>query len=809
MLPWRESPQVLLHFHKLIRHSANFFAGSVSQWGEVKKKHPKTKESTPLANETNTRGRGRGSIEGRGRGRGAERATRAGRGARTVSQANGTKQADKPIKTTEEVWDVAATQPAESKPTNGEATIDWINEVGKDQSASIAPEEPKPAAASAQSSTKAGGWASLFAKPPPAPVVKKAPTPSAAPVPAATSTAAAESVPTSAPEEPISVPAPAPEPVIDEPPIEIASSPIETPQNETDPSELPSALDTEAAIVLTPSKDELTEKNLDKLPDISHPVATATAASTTASTQDPMNPAVPVASAVRPGMSGYAASALKATSGTGRSASYSRKVLEQQEAVVMPGNHAVDRAAVQFGKMGMNGDDDEADEEREEPETRTQLPDDSPAAPRASLPPAIPEAKAPAETVSNEAPMPRPAPGLPPAPQAQQSSPPQSSNYSDQYRYSQGQKAYDPFTQQSQPQGPATTETFSNQVPAQSQGHPGNLQDYSQYYNTSREYQQYYGGYGHGQDTQRSGSSYGTSAQDAQAQYATSRPQQAYGQQDASNSGHNTPNPSASSHQAQQSQHVQGQTAQGGQGGYPYGYPSGYGQQYPQYGGASYMGGGGMSQRYGQNRPMFDDVRRGDSDYYGGNQYGYGHNQQQYGASYKSNMYGQPQQHQYSHDYSSSPAANAGFGGREATYGRTGSAQPSEAQQSAAGSNAFGGMPDPFGRTASGFGQTQGHGSHQSGEEQVKQSGPSPSLQGNRPGSALNNMGSQQQGGLPHQQSQHSAQGFSGYPQYGGFGGNQSHQGSYGGGYGTNAAFGGYGRGYGAGWSGNYGSGHN
>jgi hypothetical protein len=73
-------------------------------------------------------------------------------------------------------------------------------------------------------------------------------------------------------------------------------------------------------------------------------------------------------------------------------------------------------------------------------------------------------------------------------------------------------------------------------------------------------------------------------------------------------------------------------------------------------------------------------------------------------------MYGQP--HGFSYDHSSSPATAGSFNqsapGRDSVYGRTGSTQPSETQQTAAGTNAFGaGMSDVFGRTQAGFGQNQ------------------------------------------------------------------------------------------------------
>ncbi|OQV03798.1 CUE domain-containing protein isoform 2 [Cladophialophora immunda] len=753
-------------------------SGTISQWGEVKKKHPKPKEIPPASTDASTRGRGRGNFEGRGRGRGAERGARGGRGAKSVSAAhtNGTK----PAQTTDGL-DSATPAPADAAavdtaPTNGDATAteSWPNEPGKDSLTSLQTEEPKPASAAAPATAKPGGWAGLFAKPPPAPAPKKAPAP---PPPAV---AQPEQLPVE------------PEPVIEEPvpPTEpIAPPPIEAVDyNQEGPN-------------------ELTEQNLEKLPDTSHPIESATAASTVASTQDPL--AAPEASktAARP-VSGYAATALKATGGTSRSASFARKVMEQQEAVVMPGNHAIEKAAVQFGKLGLNGPDDiDVDEDREEPETRTQLPDDSPAAPRASLPPAVPEAQqtpaaAPTQPLAEaSATAQRQAPGLPSAPQpAHEPSPQTSSAYAEQYRYGQGQKPFDPFGQPPTTQA-QTQEPFSNQVPSQPST-ATSQPDYSSYY--GRDAYNYYG-YGHGQDAQRSGSTFGTSAPDSQGQYATSRPQHGMGQQEAQGSGQNTPAPGIPGHPTQQpSGHMQQNQGHG----YPgYGYPSAYNQQYPQYG-ANYMG--SINHRYGVNRPMFDDVRRQENEYYG-SQYNYGA-QNHYGNTYKSNMYGQPQQG-YSYEHSSSPANVSGFG-REGGYGRAGSAQPSEAQQSAAGSTSFGGMPDPFGRSSSSFGQAQGlaqqHGAHS--EDPAKPSGPSPSMQGGRPGSAVNSFPGQQQGGLPPP-SQHSGQqAFGAYPQYGGglgSGHQNTHQNTGYGGYGSNTGFGTYG-GYGGGrgWNGSYGSGH-
>jgi hypothetical protein len=784
--------------------------GAISQWGEVKKKHPKAKDATAATTETSTRGRGRGGFEGRGRGRGAERGARGGRGAKATAgtHTNGTKS-------TGDGWDTAATTQETSggwdaAPTNGDtpaaAADDWAHEPGKDALASLQTEEPKPASSAAPAAAKPGLWAGLFAKPPPAPAPKKAPAPPPQPEPTVPDVEPAPVVEDSA----------APIESIEPPPIE----PVEI--QDDGPSELPSAPHSDTGRELTPSKDELTEHNLEKLPDTSHPLESATQASTVASTLDPLA-AHDTKTAPRPPMSGYHATALKATGGGGsRSASFARKVMEQQEAVVMPGNHAIEKAAVQFGKMGLSADDVDVDEDREEPETRTQLPDDSPAAPRASLPPALPETQQTPATAASQ-PLPeapasaqRQAAGLPSASSQTHEPSPQSASasaYNEQYRYGQGQKPYDPFGQQQPPTSQAASqEPFSNQVPSQPST-ATTQPDYSYY--GGRDAFNYYN-YGHGQEAHRSGSAFGSSAPEGQAQYATSRPQQhgaGQGQPEAQGSGNNTPAPGLPGHHTQQhSGHMQ----QGHGQGYPagYGFPAGYAQQYPQYA-SNYLR--NVNHQYGANRPMFDDVRRQDSDYYGGQQqYGYG--QSHYQNQYKSNMYGQPQQG-YSYEHSSSPA-NVNTYGREAGYGRTGSTQPSEAQQNAPAGTGFGGMPDPFGRSSSGFGQTQGlgqqaqqqqHGGHS--EDPAKASGPSPSMQGGRPGSAVNSGFPAQQGGLPPP-SQHSAQqaAFGNYAQYGqGSGHQNTHQqtAAYGS-YGSNSGFGG-GYGYGGargGWNGNYGSGH-
>ena len=774
-----------------------------------------------------TRGsRGRGGLEGRARGRGSDRG-RGGRGGRASSHTNGARASEKAAKTGQEGWvDTTAATTTEAAgswadaPTNGDAA--GSDQVASGDAAKEAPAKSEEVKSNIIPSGKVTGWAGLFAKPAPEPASKK----SAIPAPLAVE------VLISQPEEKV--------------PDEVAEQLPEEPSIDGISGDITDAPSSDSALTLTPSKDELTHDNLEHIPDVSQPPPTATAASTVASTQDRHSNLTSTQPTVRPGMSGYAASAMKATFGAGRTSSFQRKVLEQQEAVVMPENHAVSRAAMQFGSMNINGspDDPGLDEDREEPETRTQLPDDSPVAPRASLPPPPPPPAGQPPAAVEPAPAARPAPGLPPAPQQQSASPPQTTAYADQFaRYGQpAQKAYETFGQQpAQQQQSQAHDAFASQAPTQTQ--PASTSapnDYSAFYNQDGQrnisYQNYYG-YGQNQDVQqRSGSAFGTTATESQPQYATSRPQGGFGQQDAQHSGTNTPNPAIPSqpsqqHQPQSQQMHQGQ---GSHGGYPYAYGNaGYNQPYPQY--ASYMG--QMNQhQYGQNRPMFDDARRYDESYIShNNQYGsYG---RQYGGHYnKSGMYNQPQP-QYSYEHSSSPANAVSFNqssvGREGGYGRTGSAQPSESQQ-AAGSSAFGGMNDLFSRDQSGFGghtpMSQQHSGQMGldepskGYDPAKTSGPSPSIKNaHRPASAANNMqshqGSQSAGFPPPQNQQGNQQAFGGYSQYGGFGtnaaGHQPGQSNHPqstqqyGAYGGSAAFGNYG-GYGSGrgWSGSYGGAH-
>ena len=552
----------------------------------------------------------------------------------------------------------------------------------------------------------------------------------------------------------------------------------------------------------------MTKNNLAQIPDVSPPAPTATAASTVGSALDANAAAASTPARGAPGL--YPTSAFKHSA---RGPGAQRRVMEQQEAVVMPGNHAVDRAAVQFGSMGLNGDaaDVDIDENREDAETRAQPPQHSPVAPRASLPPSTqPQASTETPTVS------RPAPGLPPVPQASADS-----SFTDFARYTDAQKPYDPFSQQvTQPQ-PQIQEPFANQAPVQPTVTTGS--EYSPFYTMDQRLPyNYYGTYGQSQDatgTQRAAAGFGpVSGAEVQPHVpATQPPAGRYGHVDAPNSGHTTPNPTLpGATQAPAAQHMPGQAA------YGYNYPYFSNPHY-----ASYMS--QMNQhQYGRNRPMYDDARRYDDHYMPHSQYGYGSQYAPYG---KAGMYGQP--HAFSYDHSSSPATAGSFNqampGRETMYGRTGSAQPSESQQTAAGSNAFGGsMSDVFGRSQGSFGQNQPISQQPpvtteetKSFDTPKAGGPSPSLaQANRPGSATNSVPGQPQAqtGLPPLQGQQGQQGFGAYPQlnpqYGGLGSLGGHQaaatqthhqatayGNYGG-AGFANYYGNTGRG---GWGGNYG----
>lgn len=541
--------------------------GSVSQFAEVPKKakdrsRSKAKENVaPTDGALGVRGgriegprRGGDSVRG-GRGRGTDRGrggfggTRGGRGGTTTGP-----RAPSSIPTTESAaWDTtsAGTEPKE----NGQAA-----EQAKEASE---PKSTVEAAASAVAGAAKKTWASMFSAPKPAPAPPK-PTEKAAPAPEEHTHVPDETPAHEVAQEPavhaeeLPIP-PIADEVVEEPPIAVEDT------SKLTPDKIGEASGPE--LTLTPSKDKLTEENVEHLPDVSNPPPTETAFSTVASSKDIGSAvATPLSTTTqpplgRPGIGGYATSALKATSGSGnRSASFQRRLMEQQEAVVMPGNHAVDRAAVQFGSLGLGDSSDlDVDEDREEAETREQPPQHSPVAqPRAALPPAPRQAAPAAETPQESIPTPKQAPGLPPAPQQQplsqqspsnslgaqamQSQGSQSNQRYDQFgRYGQAgmqsdasappQKPYDPFGQQIPSQ--SSQYDYPGQQSQQSQAHsqsgafssaPDNFS--SQYLTSEQRYQNYYGSGSYGQQgtpsqqeagsaQQRTGSAFGSGPNDS------------------------------------------------------------------------------------------------------------------------------------------------------------------------------------------------------------------------------------------------------------------------------------------------------
>ncbi|KAL9098808.1 MAG: hypothetical protein Q9163_005596 [Psora crenata] len=708
--------------------------GSVSQWGEVKKKtkdrsQPKPKEPAAAAADmhvpSSRGGRGRGGLDTArsGRGRGSERGKGSNRGGRAPRSTAPAPKVDGVSSGETQSWETPSTtvtaggcesSAAETDSTPLESS--WEH-VSTESVQAPAVEEPKPA--SKPDGTRS--WASMFAKPKPPQTPKASRAlPSQDASVELTNAQAAEPTDTSMQG--------LPPPLVINESSEIPNTPpitdLATPEQVAD---------------IAPSKDDLTETNLEKVPDNSAPVATITAASTVASTSDqravsghPIQPSGQ--QSLRPPLSGYATSAYKAAGMPARTPSYQRKILEQQEAVVMPGKHAVDKAAVQFGSMGLNGtpEDVDVDSDREDAETRAQPPQHSPIAPRAALPPAPQLQELPQPQATDSQPTPRQVPGLPPMsqpPTTQQSSqpsaiePPPSAQPSFPYdqlgdRYTQQtsgqepsaplQKPYEPFSQQLQQSH--QYETFSNaaNVGLSSEARqylaekyasgPSNM---SSYYTSDDQRNAYqnnsYGSYAQQtqqpvQDSaaasqQRSGSALGTSSGGPPAPYSTS--QNRLGQApEAQNSGHSTPYGSASNQQSSnQPQHMSQQAGAPGQhggfgfGGYPYGgYYSSYNMNQV------------SNHPYGRERPMYDDVRRYDEHYLTQNpQYGYGGGQGGYGGGPFGGTSGKglySQQHpgygmspQASHNqHSVSPANAAAFGqqlpapGREsATAGGLGS----------------------------------------------------------------------------------------------------------------------------------------
>ncbi|KAI9709766.1 MAG: hypothetical protein M1820_003169 [Bogoriella megaspora] len=788
--------------------------GNVSQFSEVPKKtkdrsrskvKEPSKDSSENTNPSGRGGRGRGGFEStrgtRGRGRGG---ARGGRGGASATNGPRNTTSNTPATTGDTgAWDTTPgyqtgdsswDQPSKAD-TDGDNQGQWGSVVASETTPATASEGQKSSLIPEE--LKKNSWARLFATPKPVPPPSK---------PVATGPSVPEI------DQSTEVPAPVEESAVasvDEVPVAppIIEEPVVEPPTVTDTASVDASLPDTASANITPSKDELTEDNLEHLPDTSNPAPAGTAASTVASSRDPRSApgtATPLTAAQQQTqwaagnpMGGFATNAFRATTQPTRSASFQKKILEQQEAVVMPGKHAIDRATVQFGSMGLNGDTDAApldvDEDREEAETRTQPPHPSPPSqPRASLPPA-PRQPPPAAETPPEEPFgtPKQAPGLPPPPQQQSSQETmgapglsqQSSQIPSAYnqfgnRYGQpnaqetsapAQKPYDPFGHQGLPPSqfdyPAHSQAPGQQRQQGLSGFTSGGSDMSSYYTADAQrggYGNYYGS-GLGQETpnqqdvgagqQRAGSGFGAAQQSSG--YPTSQAQQViqpryYGHQDADNeqtqtryaeaqnSGQNTPNPAiggqnAGSQIPQSQMHQQGHN-QGQHGGFPYGHPY---YNSPYY--AAYM-----------------------------NQFQNGYGQQGYGGApfgAKSGMYGQPH-HGYGMNpqggyESTSPANPSGFGqsgmhGRDSGLGsslggdfnsRTGSAPSQGQQHSAANSGFSGGMSDPFGRSQgtfqgqnpSSYGQQQGAG-QQGTDDSLKGFGDS-SKTGTGPSPSLSQQG--------------------------------------------------------------------
>ncbi|UKZ66584.1 uncharacterized protein TrAtP1_007756 [Trichoderma atroviride] len=374
--------------------------GTISQWGEVSKKtktaRTKAKDTSSAPANTELSSSARNTRGGRasdgaprgGRGRATDRGGRGGR-ARSTHPTNGSRPKD----------GQQLSVPTEESPAYKDDAANGLEEKIPVVAETAAVAEPAKAAVPPVKT-----WASMLRQSiPPPKIVPAVPKEVAAPKPV-------EHV------EPEHAPEPAPieaEPVKPEAEENAENTPV---AEQATPVAAPAA--TEPAAIIAPSQDELTETNLEQVVDVSQPPATDTAASTAADSWDPRQSppsatATPLSAAQQQHQaqkttsSGYAATALKATTErvAPRTPSFQRRVLQQEEAVRMPGNREVDRAAVQFGAFNLD-DDEDIDGEREEPETRAQPPADSPVAiPRTSLPPAsqpvaVPETYAPKATTA-------------------------------------------------------------------------------------------------------------------------------------------------------------------------------------------------------------------------------------------------------------------------------------------------------------------------------------------------------------------------------------------------------------------------
>jgi hypothetical protein len=733
------------------------YIGHVSKFSDVKSSKEKSK---PKARDASVQGtdasattrsvRGRGGFDSARGGRGRPDRGRGGfRGGRGVTHpaTNGTRAAvpATSIPTAESgAWDISS------------ATDAAVTDVPPKAAAPAAPQENVKTTAPPESASGKKTWAQMFAKPVSVPVQPKpvAEGPPALEAPSEASSGFVEV--THADAEPEDIPTPA---VVDDVPV---SEPLEV-------------TEVEAPIVeITPSKDQLTEENVEHLPSTAQPAPTGTAASEVESSRGPDSAAPSTigqtqAPIGRQALGGFQTSAYKATGapGAGRSASFQRRIVEQQEAVVMPGNHAVDRTAVQFGSLGLSGDALDVDDDREEAETRTQPPQHSPVTqPRASLPPASRQQPAAAEApVPEAAPTIKAAPGLPPAPQQQQPFAHQSPNtlasqtqqgshagqgYNQFGRYGQAglpsestaQKQYDPFGQQV----PSAFEGYPNstQAPSQTQAQLGGFSsaatDYSSYYTADQRnaYQNYYNSYGQqnagsqqdaGAAQQRTGSGFGAAADSAfpisQSQQQVRRP--SVENPARSSLSHRRPSQRSSSLNLLPSNiftpHKSDPILKQTQARYGEAQQSGHSTPNPvAVGGQQQQAAGAQSQHAHQQQPHGQAQHQGypysqhayyNSPYWSAyqNQYSPYGQQGGFGAPFggKGAMYNQPH-HGYGQNaydqHSSSPANAAAFGGRETGLG-SGLAEygrSGSTQPSQTQSAGAGAFgSDPFSRSQSGF----------------------------------------------------------------------------------------------------------
>ncbi|KAK6349124.1 RNAPII degradation factor [Orbilia blumenaviensis] len=434
--------------------------GHAAQWNDVKKKtkeRPK-QQKTSSANTTDEgsrSGRGgfksaRGTFEGGRGGRGGVRGTaergafRGGRGG-LAPRGGKTNGAEETLPVEAHGDEEAADGEAGSKDGSGEATVSLV-----EKAKAVTPVAPmtaseKPAAkSSVPAEPPKKTWASLLHSAPPPPPPQPQPVPVPAPV--------VSKKPQSPPETKVEPPAPVTEPTVPpttiaQPPQETTASlppPVVTPVIKKSPIVAPAvpAISTSAvpqpeSVVPTavpettkvtedhdepgpaaeehpeettaedtpeetpeslpsPGLDKLTEENLEKIENVAPAPPTSTAASTVATTPLPISAPLQISKGLPP-----AHRAPGHRSGL-------RRMLDQHEAVVMPRGDFVDRAAVQFGSMGLNGDIDEPEEaeQPEKPET-VAPPQQSPIAqPKAALPTPVPAASTPSVAPLAQQPVP-------------------------------------------------------------------------------------------------------------------------------------------------------------------------------------------------------------------------------------------------------------------------------------------------------------------------------------------------------------------------------------------------------------------